>query len=240
MNKYAYRILLLIEGLLMVWLLYDLGAESTALLLTFIAAGFLFVGFRLLRTWPGTAAKIIGVFLLLATLFDRPPFLLMLVAIVVFVAVQGPQVVARLWHKKEYHAVRAQNVDVRSGQPIVTRNWFGDSRDAHRERLYDSDNIVINVVAGDTILDLGELMLSSDTQIVFIHKGFGNTRIIVPHGVGVLLNHSTLFGDVQFEQFEQQLVNKTISLYSDDYAVATKKIRIVTQCLVGDFEVIRV
>lgn len=44
------------------------------------------------------------------------------------------------------------------------------------------------ILAGDTIVDLGNTLLPKEDSIVIVRKGFGRTRILVPYGIGILLN----------------------------------------------------
>ena len=68
-------------------------------------------------------------------------------------------------------------------------------------------------------------------------KGF---EILVPYGIGILFEHATLYGKVDFDEDTQVLRNETIKMYSEDYDESPRRLKIVTNTLVGDVEVIRV
>ena len=55
-----------------------------------------------------------------------------------------------------------------------------------------------------------------------------------------MLEHSAMIGEASFEQEHFQLKNESIKLYSKDYDEAARKLKIVTNTLLGDLEVIRV
>ncbi|MGC3124522.1 cell wall-active antibiotics response protein LiaF, partial [Enterococcus faecalis] len=71
--------------------------------------------------------------------------------------------------------------------------------------IYESDDINIDLISGDTIIDLGNTLLPKVDNIIIIRKGFGRTRILVPLGVAFLLEHSTFYGTVRFEEEKYQL-----------------------------------
>jgi predicted membrane protein len=83
-------------------------------------------------------------------------------------------------------------------------------------------------------------LLPKEDSIVIVRKGFGRTRILVPYGIGILFEHATLYGKVDFDEDTQVLRNETIKMYSEDYDESPRRLKIVTNTLVGDVEVIRV
>lgn len=82
---------------------------------------------------------------------------------------------------------------------------FGNQRIGND--VYEWDDINIAIISGDTIIDLGNTLLPKDDNIVIVRKGIGRTRILVPLGVAIRLEHATLVGNVLFE--EEQFSLKT-------------------------------
>ena len=87
---------------------------------------------------------------------------------------------------------------------------FGNQRIGND--VYEWDDINIAVISGDTIIDLGNTLLPKDDNIVIVRKGIGRTRILVPLGVAIRLEHATLVGNVLFEEEQFSLkMNKSKS-----------------------------
>ena len=140
------------------------------------------------------------------------------------------------WNEKRYYGVTTVEPD--SEYRRVKTTWFENQRIG--ENVYAWDDINLQVIAGDTIIDLGNTILPKEENVVVIRKGFGRIRLLVPMGIGVSLHHSTFAGQVCFEQQELSLKNESIQLRSKGYNEATKKIRVHTSVVFGSIEVIEV
>ena len=77
------------------------------------------------------------------------------------------------------------------------------------------------------------------TKNAFWRK-IGRTRILVPVGIAMSLEHATLAGNVLFEEEQFSLKNESIKIYSNDYDENPRRLKIITNSLLGDVEVIRV
>ena len=106
--------------------------------------------------------------------------------------------------------------------------------------VYEWDDINIAIATGDTIIDLGNTLLPKDDNIVIVRKGVGRTRILVPLGIAISLEHATIVGNVYFEEEQFALKNESIKIYSNDYDENPRRLKIITNTLLGDVEVIRV
>lgn len=84
-----------------------------------------------------------------------------------------------------------------------SRPWIGNQRFGND--TYEWNDINISVLSGDTIIDLGNTLLPKEDNVVIVRKGFGKTRIIVPTGIGIMLEHSAMIGEVSFEGEHYQL-----------------------------------
>lgn len=118
------------------------------------------------------------------------------------------------------------------------QSWIGNDRIG--TQVFEWDDINVAILAGDTIVDLGNTLLPKEDSIVIVRKGFGRTRILVPYGIGILFEHATLYGKVEFDEETQVLRNETIKMYSEDYDESPRRLKVITNTLVGDVEVIRV
>ncbi|WP_461213222.1 cell wall-active antibiotics response protein LiaF [Lacticaseibacillus sp. GG6-2] len=141
------------------------------------------------------------------------------------------------WAKKQFFAVTTKEPQAKAGMRH-TRPWFGDT--AIGQTQYEWDDINMTVAAGDTIIDLGNTYLPKGENVIVIRKGFGKTRVLIPVGVGVAIEHSAVIGNLSVNGEEIQMKNETMQYYSDDYDTASRRVHLLTNVLVGDVEVLAV
>lgn len=141
------------------------------------------------------------------------------------------------WNKKAYVAPEAAKHTAESLQRRSHR-WFGDTTIG--ESIYTWDDINLSILAGDTIVDLGNTLLPANREnVILLRKGFGRTRILVPVGTKVVINHSALLGKLKLDDQVYQLQNETMHLTLNNQEDA-RELRIITNVLVGDLEVVYV
>lgn len=141
------------------------------------------------------------------------------------------------WQEKEIIIVETAKSLPKNGKRFK-RNWLGNERIGNS--VYEWDDINLTVLMGDTIVDLGNTLLPKDESYVIVRKGFGKTRILVPAGIGIMIQHSAFKGKVHFEKDVFVLNNESLKLYSEQYDKNTRKIKLITTVLVGDLEVITI
>ncbi|WP_179395222.1 cell wall-active antibiotics response protein LiaF [Lacticaseibacillus absianus] len=141
------------------------------------------------------------------------------------------------WAKKQYVAVRAKT-PMEKGGTRKRHAWFGD--ETIGSGVFEWDDLNMTLAAGDTIVDLGNTLLPTGDNTIVIRKGFGKTRVLVPVGVGVLVDHSAVIGDLTLDGVELSLHNEAVKHYSPDYDSASRRIHIITNVIVGDLEVLSV
>lgn len=127
------------------------------------------------------------------------------------------------------------NVSVKHAQ-ITQDKWFYPS--VVRDNSYTFQDIHDTSLVGDTVINLAQTILPDTPSVIVFHKGFGDIRILVPLEVGVSLSTHTLYGNVFFENEDYQLKNAKMTMFSNNYATATKKIKIVTTVYIGNVEVV--
>lgn len=141
------------------------------------------------------------------------------------------------WRKKQIMMVQTEQLKTHNNER-KRQQLFGNQRIGND--VYEWDDINIAIISGDTIIDLGNTLLPKDDNIVIVRKGIGRTRILVPLGVAIRLEHATLVGNVLFEEEQFSLKNEQIKICSSDYDENPRRLKIITNTLVGDVEVIRI
>lgn len=136
---------------------------------------------------------------------------------------------------------RVQHIEVHLTEGVkhaqITQDkWFDPS--AIRDDSYTFQDIHDTSLIGDTIINLAQTILPDTPSVIVLHKGFGDIRILVPLEVGVSLSTHTLYGNVFFENEDYQLKNAKLTMFSNNYATATKKLKIVTTVYIGNVEVV--
>lgn len=239
-----WRFFIIVEALLFIFALWQIIHNTPLLILMII--GVLSVVFALKNNKKngfGSFSLIMGVILIVISVINSPAFWLMVVFGILFVGLKGVEISGvdltqrAPWKKKQMMIIETTNVESKNGKKFK-RPWFANERIG--SNVYEWDDINIDILSGDTIIDLGNTLLPKDDNVIIVRKGFGRTRILVPLGVAVMLEHSTFYGNVTFENEKYHLKNESLKLYSDSYDSNPRRLKIMTNTLVGDVEVIRV
>ena len=186
---------------------------------------------------------IVGCLMILISLLNSPALWLMGIFAVLFIGLKGVEVSGidfskhSFWRKKQIIMVATEEPQVHDGKK-KRQQWFGNERIGNQ--VYEWEDINISIVSGDTIIDLGNTILPKNDNIVLIRKGFGLTRILIPAGIGVQLEHASFAGSVIFEEKQTELRNEVLTVFSNDYSTSSRRLKIVSNTLIGDLEVIRV
>lgn len=242
--KNSWRFFIVVEALLFLFGLWQILHNPGLAVL--VVLGILSVCYAMkkqYRTNFNNFQLVLGIILILIGILNSPAFWLILVFAILFIGLKGVEVAGvditqrAPWRKKQMIIVETTNTESRSGRRFK-RPWFANERIG--SHVYEWDDININLLSGDTIVDLGNTLLPKDDSTIIIRKGFGRTRILVPLGVAVLLEHSTFYGNVTFEEEVYHLKNESLKIYSNDFDTNNRRLKILTNTLGGDIEVIRV
>ncbi|KRN29712.1 hypothetical protein IV38_GL000600 [Lactobacillus selangorensis] len=141
------------------------------------------------------------------------------------------------WQKKHFMPVNTREPQSKDGKKIQ-HPWFGSQTIGLQ--VFEWDDLNFAVAAGDTIIDLGNTILPQEDNVIMIRKGIGKTRILVPVGTSVMIDHSAMLGGLTFQNEHLKLHNEQVKLYSDHYDEGSRKLKIMTNVLVGDLEVLYV
>lgn len=127
-----------------------------------------------------------------------------------------------------------------TGQPEsrISRNrWIGEDSETEDD-IYSWEDVNFTKLIGNTVFDLGNTILPKDSNVMLIRKGIGKTKILVPEGVAISLNISMLIGDVRVGGEEVELKNETFHWETENYHENMRKIKLISNVLIGEVEVI--
>ncbi|MBO0431568.1 cell wall-active antibiotics response protein LiaF [Enterococcus sp. DIV0660C] len=240
----SLRFFFVVETLLLLFAVWQI-VNNTEILI-FVVFGILNI-YLALRKKPRKKFQkfqlILGSLILFFSLISSPALWLMLIFAVLFIGLKGVEISGidltknAFWRKKQMMMIQTEQLkshnNERTKQQLIGNQRIGSD-------VYEWDDINIAIASGDTIIDLGNTLLPKDDNIVIVRKGVGRTRILVPLGIAISLEHATLFGNVYFEEEQFSLKNESIKIYSNDYDENPRRLKIITNTLLGDVEVIRV
>ncbi|MGM0215632.1 cell wall-active antibiotics response protein LiaF [Enterococcus sp. AZ109] len=236
-----WRFFIIIELLLAVFLLWQVSSNPPVLIM--VVFGILNIYWGLRKNHRRKFQLILGSLILIICLVNSPATWLMLIFAVLFIGLKGVEIAGVSFpsysfkNKKQMIIVEAENPTEHQGEK-KKQPWFGNERIGNQ--VFEWDDINVDLIAGDTIIDLGNTLLPKEDSVVIIRKVFGRTRVLVPYGVGILFEHATFYGKVRFEEEELILKNESLKMYSVDYDDSPRRLKLITNSLLGDVEVIRV
>ena len=239
--KNPWRFFFVGEALLLLWAVWQIVSSPQLLILLGFGLLCLYMGFK--RRKRNGVWFIIGGVSVFLSLVSSPALWLMLVFGIVFVGLKGIEVSGidpsknAFWKKKHITIVESEEPSAHGGTK-VKQPLFGNERIGNQ--VYEWDDINLLAISGDTIIDLGNTILPKRDNVVLVRKGIGRTRILVPLGVGVMVEYATFAGDLIFEGEQSTLRNESLKVYSEDYDENPRRIKIITSTFLGDVEVIRI
>ncbi|MDT2756599.1 cell wall-active antibiotics response protein LiaF [Enterococcus asini] len=229
------------EALLLLWAVYQIISSPQLIILLVFGILCLYIGLK--RRKHNGFWYIIGGVSIFISLVSSPALWLMLIFAIVFMGLKGIEVSGidpsknAFWKKKQITIVEGQEPEAHSGTK-VKQSLFGNERIGNQ--VFEWDDINLLSISGDTIIDLGNTILPKRDNVVLVRKGVGRTRILVPLGVGIMVEHATFAGDLIFEGEQNTLRNESLKVYSEDYDDNPRRIKIITSTFLGDVEVIRI
>ncbi|HFE0942168.1 TPA: cell wall-active antibiotics response protein LiaF [Streptococcus agalactiae] len=138
--------------------------------------------------------------------------------------------------KNRYALIQFKNhqLDVKT-----TRNqWLGT--DQHKSDFYAFEDINIIRISGTDTIDLTNVIVSGQDNVIIIQKVFGDTKVLVPLDVAVKADISSVYGSVQYFDFEEyDLRNESIKLSQEEEYYLLKRVKLVVNTIAGKVEVSR-
>ncbi|AQS52890.1 hypothetical protein BW727_100497 [Jeotgalibaca dankookensis] len=242
MRKMLFKFFIAIEGMLLLLAAFQIIQQTELLLI-------IFIGYLLVRTGKrkknrNKTSTWIGWFMIFFSILSTVTVWVVLGIALIYLTFSGTYLFKKInvtsfgdfpWKKKEYVGVRTAEPLNQSGRRI-RQKWIGDSRIGNH--VYEWNDMNLSRLIGDTIIDLGNTLLPDDQNVILIRKGIGKTRIIIPMGVGVSIQHAAVQGHLIFDNEPYSLSNEVLTLYSKNFETASRTIKIVSSAIIGDFEVI--
>ncbi|MBE9389800.1 cell wall-active antibiotics response protein LiaF [Vagococcus salmoninarum] len=241
----SWKFFFIIEALLLILAGYQLINNPAAIVfLTLAVINLLYALKKSIKTSFNQFQLIVSLVVIgLILLISSPMIWIMMIFAVIFIGLKGVEVSGvelfqnAPWRKKHMLMVETAESEPKNGRRFK-RPWIGNQRIG--SNVYEWDDINFTIISGDTIIDLGNTLLPKTDNVIMIRKGFGRTRVLVPVGIGIVLEHSTLLGNVIFEDEFFRIKNESLKVYSQDYDGNNRRLKIVTSTLMGDVEVIRI
>ncbi|OTP09506.1 hypothetical protein A5844_002284 [Enterococcus sp. 10A9_DIV0425] len=239
----SWRFFIVVEALLLLFAIWQIVNNFGLLLL--VAFGILNI-YLSSRKSPRSGFQnfqlVLGGLIIFFSLVNSPALWAMIVFAILFIGLKGVEISGidltknTFWRKKQIIMVQTEQLKSHNNER-KKQQLFGNQRIGND--VYEWDDINIAMLSGDTIIDLGNTLLPKDDNIIIVRKGIGRTRILVPLGIAVSLEHATLIGNVQFEEEPFSLRNESIKIYSNDFDENPRRLKIITNTIIGDIEVIR-
>ncbi|MCI2171866.1 cell wall-active antibiotics response protein LiaF [Schleiferilactobacillus perolens] len=236
------RFLWFLIGVAIVGCLAGLGWQvvTEPMSLILIVVGTILLVSRRSEQRRGSSRMFAGIFITIGITMNSAfwgLFVLTFLALLLFLATSAGGVRNWVpWRQKQYVHFKTTAPQDNEHSQLQRSPWFGDHTIGTTTFPWDDINFV--ALYGDTIIDLGNTLLPEDQDnTIMIRKGVGRTRILVPVGVDVELDHSALYGKVQFLDDHYQLQNERLQVHHQEKDGKVRTIKIVTSVLIGDLEV---
>lgn len=243
--KVYWQIVITVEALLFLLVCYQLLDSPIAVMVSILAVITLIFGLKKERRTSFNQFQIMvsAIVLILALLINAPAIWAILIIGIVAVGLKGidglrfPFMSDAQTRKNEFLMIETVEPEQKDGRRFK-RKWFSTIRIG--DTIYEWDDINMTLVSGDTIIDLGNTLLPREDNVILIRKVFGRTRVLVPVGIGVSIEHAALRGNLILDDQLIKLKNDSVKVFSEDYSTSQRRLKIVTNTLVGDLEVIRI
>lgn len=185
----------------------------------------------------------IGCVFIFISLINSYAFWLILIFNVLFLALKGFEFAdidfssLFFWRKKQIIMVATKEPE-KQPEPITRQKYFGSQNIGNQ--VYAWDDINLSVLAGDTIIDLGNTLLPKKQNIILLRKVFGRTRILVPQGICLEIQHVAFRGDLHVDNTVYSLNQEQIIIQETLYTESERKLKLISNVFIGDVEVIRI
>lgn len=107
----------------------------------------------------------------------------------------------------------------------------------YTDARFELEDLTIQQVVGSVKIDLTKAILQNGETVIIINEWIGDIDIYVPYDLHASVDASVLLGDLEIFGQGESGVNCSISIQSDGYHEASKKVKLVLSLLIGDVNV---
>lgn len=224
---------LLIESMVFTIALFDVVANEASRTLLLVSAVLLLFWYLLGRKWQ-SVLLISSLSLIFLVFVLNPFFIIGILLLVVYMLINF---FSRYEKRNQYTQIVFNDYALQVQKD--KHKWFGSQEHSHDRFGFEDINIVR--LFGNDVVDLDQTVLVGRDNIVVIRKTFGRTKIIIPIDIEVSLSASSVYGRVSFlGESQWDLRNESIAVNSSDYRESHKRVKVVTNNIFGDVELVRV
>lgn len=102
---------------------------------------------------------------------------------------------------------------------------------------FELEDLTIQHGIGDVKIDLTKAIIQDGETVVMINGWIGDIDIFVPYDLPVSVDVSVVLGDLEVFGKKEGGVNPQISIQTNGYNEAPKKVKLVLSLLIGDIDV---
>lgn len=239
------RWLVIVIGILSLLMVYEVFNNYFSLFMFMIGVVSLLLNSRTRRKQSNNLL-VIGVVTIVVALFSSRIVLAVLAVGLLVLIGENPEIfrVIREVFSNKKNLKKENNffmVDFEeTGKPesrIYRNRWIGEDSETEDD-IYSWEDVNFTKLIGNTVFDLGNTILPKDSNVMLIRKGIGKTKILVPEGVAISLNISMLIGNVRVGGEEVELKNETFHWETKNYHENMRKVKLISNVLIGEVEVI--
>jgi predicted membrane protein len=236
------KLFIIIEILLALIGLFSIVRKSNVIFAFTLVILLIVWGFqRLKRYGTGAILLTLGTISLLILFLSSPiVWAMIFVAIIYFLTMKENAFHSLFfWSKQNLDFIMLKTTKPqKKNNRCIRYKWLGQNN--IDQETYEWDDINLFMIAGDTIIDLGETLIPKGDSVITLQIIFGRVRIIIPSDIGIHVIHHTLIGELSFDEECYKLRNETMDMYSENYDEAIRRLKIVTNVGFGEIKVVRV
>lgn len=117
----------------------------------------------------------------------------------------------------------------------VKKSFIGEVHYTHGR--FDLEDLTIQQGIGDVKIDLTKAIIRDGETVIIINGWIGDIDIYVPYDLNVSVDASVILGDLEVLGQREGGVNRNISMRSNEYDEATKKVKLILSLFIGDIDV---
>ena len=102
---------------------------------------------------------------------------------------------------------------------------------------FELEDLTIQQGIGSVKIDLTKAIIQDGETVIIVNEWIGDIDIYVPYDLPVSVEASVILGDLKILGQSEGGVNRNISIRSEGYHEASKKVKLVLSLFIGDIDV---